>query len=155
MPKTKETKVFFFRTIKHAFKAVILSILIFTACGGMNLAIVNQATAGTWWDTAQQGGLNQVGQAYTTGEPRDARVIVVDIIRFVLGLLGIIAVVLILYAGFKWMLSRGNEEEISDAKKILIGGVIGLAIILSAYIIANFVINHIYSAATGSPVLFD
>jgi len=121
-----------------------------------DLLSLNQAGASSaWWDKAQTGGLEQVGQAYGEGaEPKDVRVIVVNSIKIVLGFLGIIAVVLILYAGFKWMTSQGNEDQVGDAKKIIIASVIGLVIILSAYIIANFVISQIHSATTGQPVLF-
>src|SRR3989338_7576776 len=43
----------------------------------------------------------------------DPRVIVAQIIREVLGFLGILAVIIILYAGFKWMTSGGSEDKIT------------------------------------------
>lgn len=78
----------------------------------------------------------------------DPRRLVVQIIKLVLGFLGILAVIIILYAGFKWMLSGGSEDKISEAKKMLIAGLIGLIIILFSYIIANFVISAIVNATT-------
>src|SRR3989344_4954423 len=62
----------------------------------------------------------------------DIRVIIGRIIRAVLGLLGVIAVGLIVYAGFLYMTAGGNEDRVATAKKIMINAVIGLAIILSA-----------------------
>lgn len=76
----------------------------------------------------------------------DPRVATANVINIALGLLGIIAVVLIVYAGFRWMTSAGNEEAVSSAKKTLMAAVIGLVIILSAYTIANYVILNIYDA---------
>jgi len=76
----------------------------------------------------------------------DPRVAAANIINIALGLLGIIAVAIIVYAGFKWMTSAGNEEAVKSAKSTLIAATIGLVIILSAYIIANFVILNIYEA---------
>lgn len=73
---------------------------------------------------------------------------ITSIINVALGLLGIIAVVIILYAGFQWMTAGGNEEKVTEAKGRIIQGVIGLAIIMSAYAIANFVITQL-STATG------
>lgn len=73
----------------------------------------------------------------------DPRRLVAEVIKVILGFLGIIAVIIILYAGFKWMTSGGNEETVGDAKKMLIAGLIGLIIIVLAYVIANFVINQI------------
>jgi len=74
---------------------------------------------------------------------RDIRETVGSVIRAFMGLLGIVAVLLILYGGFKWMTAGGNEEQVGEAKKIIISGVIGLIIIMSAYAIATFVVNAI------------
>jgi hypothetical protein len=79
----------------------------------------------------------------------DVRLTVSRMINVSLGLLGTVSLVLILWAGFKWMTSGGNEEEAKNARKILIAATIGLAIILSAYSISNFVVNNLYKATTG------
>jgi len=69
-----------------------------------------------------------------------------SIINVALGILGVIVVVLILAGGFLWMTAAGSEEKISKAKGLIFGGVIGLAIILSAYAIAQFVISSLVTA---------
>ena len=79
----------------------------------------------------------------------DIRLIVARIIRAALGLVGIVVLVLMLYGGFLWMTAGGNEEQISSAKKVLLNTAIGLAIILSAYAIASFVISRLVGATTG------
>ena len=66
---------------------------------------------------------------------------IVNIINIFLGLLGLIALILILYAGYIWMTSAGNEEKVSQAKKILTSAVIGLVIIMSAYAITKYLFN--------------
>lgn len=79
----------------------------------------------------------------------DIRLVVANIIRIALGLLGIVALVLIIYAGYLWMTAGGNEDQIATAKKFLLNAVIGLAIILSAYAIVSFVISKLVGATTG------
>ncbi|MDD4901110.1 MAG: pilin [Patescibacteria group bacterium] len=79
----------------------------------------------------------------------DPRLVASNIIRYILGFLGILAVIIILYAGFKWMLSGGSEEKVGEAKKMLVAGIIGLVIILCAFAIANFVIEQLYNATSG------
>jgi len=80
--------------------------------------------------------------AEQTGLPTtDIREIVANIIRAALGLLGIIAVVIILYGGWLWMSAGGNEEQIAKAKKVLLNGAVGLLIILSAYSLVLFVMK--------------
>jgi len=81
----------------------------------------------------------------------DLRVTVANIINVALGLLGIIAVVIILVGGFKWMTAMGNEEKVGEAKKLIAAGIIGLAIIVSSYAIATFVIDSLIDATDGIP----
>lgn len=78
----------------------------------------------------------------------DIRVIVAEVIRAVLALLGIIALVLIMYAGYLIMTAAGSEERITSGKDVLRNAVIGLAIILSALAIVQFILNAL-SRATG------
>lgn len=77
---------------------------------------------------------------------------IASIIRVALGFLGIIAVVIILLGGFKWMTSGGNTDKTADAKKLIFAGIIGLIIVLSAYAIAQFVISSIADATTVAPL---
>ena len=73
----------------------------------------------------------------------------IRIINTVLGLLGLIALVIILMGGFKWMTSGGNEEKVGEAKKLLGAGVIGIIIILAAYAITSFVVTEMNNAMQG------
>ena len=52
-----------------------------------------------------------------------------------LGLVGVIFFIIIIFSGFTWMTSMGNETKISTAKKMLVAGAIGLIIVLGAYVI--------------------
>src|SRR3989338_6829994 len=56
----------------------------------------------------------------------DLRTIVFTVVNVILGFLSIIAVSGILYGGFKWMTAQGNEDQIDEAKKMIIAGVVGL-----------------------------
>ena len=80
---------------------------------------------------------------------QDIRFTIAMIIRVILGLLGTIALVIILYAGFRWMTAGGNEESVKDAQKILMAAVIGLVIILTAYSITRFVTTRLLEATKG------
>lgn len=79
---------------------------------------------------------------------RDPRDIAASIINIALGFLGILAVVIILIGGFKWMTAAGNEDKVGEAKKIITAGVIGLVIILAAWGIASFVLNQLMEATS-------
>jgi len=73
--------------------------------------------------------------------------IVANIISIFLGLLGIVFVVLLIYAGFQWMTAEGNEEKVEKAKATITRAIIGLAIVIAAYAITYFVFNSLNSAA--------
>ena len=77
---------------------------------------------------------------------QDVRVTIARIINVFMGLLGIVAVVIILYGGYLWMTAAGNEDRVEKAKKLIVAGIIGLAIILSAYAIARFLVNSLVNA---------
>ncbi len=97
---------------------------------------------------AVHAGVN-LGLQYASGiglTTTDIRTVVARIINAFFALLGLVAVVLFLYAGFLWMTAQGNEEKIVEAKRIMVNTTIGLVIMLSAYAITWF----IYRAITGS-----
>jgi hypothetical protein len=72
-----------------------------------------------------------------------------SILNVLMGFLGIIAVVIILMGGFKWMTAGGGEDKIAEAKKMITAGIIGLLIILAAWGITTFVISTLITA-TGA-----
>lgn len=74
---------------------------------------------------------------------------VARIINAALGLLGLVAVVIILIGGFKWMTAMGNEENVKKAKALIIQGVIGLVIIVLSFAIATFVIDALNKATNN------
>ncbi|MCR4280499.1 MAG: pilin [Candidatus Komeilibacteria bacterium] len=76
----------------------------------------------------------------------DAKDIVTNIVRIILGFLGLVAVIIILAGGFMWMTAGGNEDKVSKGRKLIINGVIGLVIVLAAFSIATFVINSLENA---------
>lgn len=96
--------------------------------------------------------LEPVEEVYSPNNPVTEKTLaesVARIIRAVLGFLGIIFLVLMIYAGFTWMTAAGNEEKVSTAKKIMVAAVIGAAIVLSAYAITYFVIDQLLVATKG------
>ena len=75
------------------------------------------------------------------GEPKSIPEIIGALIGVALSFLGIIFLCLIIYGGFLWMTSAGNEEKVRKAQKVLSQATIGLIIVLSAYSITYFVFN--------------
>lgn len=76
----------------------------------------------------------------------DPRLIVTDIINVILGFLGTVALLIVLYGGFLWMTALGNDDKVSQAKKLLAAGFIGLVIVLAAFSLTIFIMNSLLKA---------
>ncbi len=76
-----------------------------------------------------------------TSEDKDVRTVAVDYIKYFLKFLGLIFLVLIILSGYKWMMSNGNEEEITKAKSHLIATIVGMIIVLSSYALLKFILK--------------
>lgn len=78
----------------------------------------------------------------------DLQSTVINIVQWLLGFLGLIAVIVILYGGFVWMTAGGNEERITKAKQIITAAVVGLIVVLLAWAIVIFVVNQTSEVTT-------
>ncbi len=85
----------------------------------------------------------------------DVRVIVAQVINVALTIIGTVLLVIIVYAGFLWMTAGGDESKVEHAKRLIMNGVIGLAIVLASYAITYFVVTRLMgvrdSNAVGGP----
>jgi|WetSurMetagenome_2_1015567.scaffolds.fasta_scaffold19938_6 hypothetical protein len=82
-----------------------------------------------------------------TAEASDINAIISTIIQSILGLLGVIFLILIIYGGITWMTAEGEEAKVEKAQKIIRSAIIGLIIVISAYAISYFVINALSQKA--------
>ncbi|MCK9360641.1 Ig-like domain-containing protein [Patescibacteria group bacterium] len=95
-------------------------------------------------------GLQAVGEAGgIAGGTTDLYTIVGRIINIVLGLLGTVLLVIMLYSGYEWMTSGGDPGKVDTAKTRIRNAVIGLIIIISSFAIVNFILSALISATGG------
>lgn len=62
-----------------------------------------------------------------------------NIISLALFAAGALALIFVLIGGFQYIVSAGNPQNISQAKRTITYAIIGLAIVIMALIIVNFV----------------
>lgn len=72
------------------------------------------------------------------------------IIAVALTFLGVVFLILMIYAGAIWMTAGGDGKKVEKAKQILINAVVGLVITLAAYGISTFLLNLLGDATGGS-----
>lgn len=139
--------------MKKNLSILIIIIAILAASAALAYYILRAATpaSAVSFKDMKDEGFDDVGRiAYGSEKPQNsATEIVAEIIKYALSFLGIIFLVLTLYGGFLWMTAGGNEEQLAKSKTIIINGVLGLIIILSAYAITYFVLENIIKATTG------
>lgn len=129
--------------------ALVMALIILTPVFAFSFSLPAMAVTSASADVLDPWGGKKDEIKDTTGlGERDPRNIAASVIRIILGFLGIVAVIIILLGGFKWMTAGGNEDKVGEAKKLIIAGVIGLIIIIAAFAIATFVLNQLMSATT-------
>lgn len=82
-------------------------------------------------------------------EQTDVPSIAGTVIQAGLGATGIIFFVLVVYAGFKWMMSQGNSEQIEKSRDTIVAAGIGLVVVVAAYAVTNFVTTRIIEGKKG------
>lgn len=104
--------------------------------------------AGTVYAQLDNASLKTLGNA--SGLPQGDLITTIGrIINIILGALGVILVCLLIYAGYLWMTSAGDPKKIETAKKIIQDAIIGLAIVLASFGIAQFVLYMLTGSLFG------
>jgi hypothetical protein len=71
------------------------------------------------------------------------------IVNVISAVVGVVAVIMIVVGGFKYITSGGESSNVSGAKNTIIYAIIGLVIVALAQVIVHFVLNQTSSAITG------
>ncbi|PIS05332.1 MAG: hypothetical protein COT81_01610 [Candidatus Buchananbacteria bacterium CG10_big_fil_rev_8_21_14_0_10_42_9] len=77
---------------------------------------------------------------------RDVRETILRIIQAFFAFLGVLAILAIIYGGFRIMTAGGDQDQSGEGRKAMVAGVIGLVIVLTAFAIATFVVDSIINA---------
>ncbi|MFA5413573.1 MAG: pilin [Patescibacteria group bacterium] len=136
-----------------SFQKVFLICCAILALASLAIPLLSQAAPSDALDKLKEVG----GPAYGVGEekPKDVTEIVGGVIKTALSIMGIVAAILIIYAGYVWMTARGKEERITKAKETLEAAVIGLIIIMAAYAITYFVVENVLTSTSSSSAPTD
>lgn len=81
------------------------------------------------------------GTAVCAGSETKAEDVVKNIISILFWIIGILAVIVIIYAGITFITAAGNPSKVVQAKTMIIYAVIGLAVAILAYTIVNFIVG--------------
>ncbi|HRH32921.1 MAG TPA: hypothetical protein PK720_02140 [bacterium] len=88
--------------------------------------------------------LEKVAEPYNVQPEKTLEQRVGEIISIVLSLLGVVFMILMIYAGFNWMTAGGDEEQISKSRNTIKAAIIGLLIVVAAYALSVFIIENLW-----------
>lgn len=74
-------------------------------------------------------------------EDKDLAKTVGGLTGHLLSMIGVLFFILVVYGGILWMTSTGNSDQTSKAMKTIIAASVGLVLVMSSYIITNYVIG--------------
>jgi len=75
--------------------------------------------------------------------------IIARVIKIILGFLAVVFIILLITAGFKWMMAQGNEEQVTQSIATIRAAIIGLIVILASYAITYFVFKYAPFSGNG------
>ena len=108
--------------MKKALRLIIISVCVFfsvlVSCG-------NALALGGLDTTAGKAGYTEKNLLKIGG----------NALNTVLSFVGVIFLVMMLVGGFIWMTAAGNEARVKTAMNLLVAGIVGLIIVVSAYAI--------------------
>jgi hypothetical protein len=114
--------------------------------------IENQFCAGSEFDaTALEGGGAECAEA--EGATTTVGNIAVTVVNIFTWVVGVIAVIMIIVGGFRYITSGGDSSKVGGAKNAIVFAIVGLIIVILAQVIVRFVVDRVDtdSAAPAEP----
>lgn len=68
--------------------------------------------------------------------------VITTIINTMLFIVGLLAVIMIIYAGIRFVTAHGDEKQVESARQTIIYSVVGLIVAILAYALVNWVFNQ-------------
>lgn len=90
--------------------------------------------------------LSDCGEVTASGSKRDLMGTLNTIINVVIGVIGFVAVIVIILGGVNYTTSAGAADKVKQAKDTIMYGIVGLVIALLAFAIVNFVLKNVFGS---------
>ena len=120
-------------------KKIILVSVILVICGlAINALTINPAQAQN--SIVDPGNPHYASGDYTLN---DMLLVGIGVSRWILGIVGALALAMFIYGGVIFLISGGSSEKIGQARKIIVAAVVGLIIVFASYIIIQFVLKSL------------
>ncbi len=139
--------------ITEKVKTVIMGLAAVATLGSATLiapaasAVESGSTDKTSYDTVTKY-TNSADAGEGAGQKFELMPVLHTALNVVLGVIGFIAVVMIIVGGVQYTTSAGDAAKVTKAKNTILYGVVGLVIALLAFAIVNFILSNIFNAGS-------
>jgi ABC-type Na+ efflux pump permease subunit len=127
-------------------KAFVLGLV--TLCGVSSMALTTAQPVLAAEDITKSCTTWQIDQGLCTPGLRG---LVLKMVNWVLLFLGLIATGFLIYGGFLYITSAGNDENINKAKKLIMYAAIGIIVILIASVLVNALVDMVSATRVDNP----
>ena len=142
--------------MKKLFLSIVAAAL--TVVGMSGLAALSPAAyadGGSYYCIAEDGSgqwVSNIAECQSMGSSSINKNNLMDtvntIINVIIGIVGFIAVAMIILGGISFITSQGDAAKVTKAKNTILYGVVGLIVAILAFAIVNFVLGSVFSAAS-------
>ncbi len=74
--------------------------------------------------------------------------LLMQVLAIALSLAGLVAILFVIYGGYRYLTAGGNEDSAEAGKKIITNAIIGLAVIIMSWVILQIIQNALVSGVT-------
>lgn len=100
---------------------------------------------------AQDLQFGSAAQCDTDGSEEGLNKLIAQIINIFSIIVGVVAVIMIIYGGFRYITSGGDSSKVGDAKNTILYAIIGLILVALAQFIVKFVLEKSVGVSSDSP----
>lgn len=123
----------------------IAQFILFSVIAGVLCVAVHPALAA---DTSLGGG-SGITNPLSGGPDQTITSVLTGIIKWMLGLVGFLALIALIIGGGRMVIDFGNEEQVHKGKTTVMWAVIGLAVVILSYALLNIVVNEVLGGGAG------
>ena len=128
---------------KIIFSSLLSFVLFFSLMANVNAQTVDNTLKGLNDTASEVGAFQQQAAQDQTASKLFIQNSAGRLIGAVLSFVGVLFLIMMIYAGIMWMTAQGNDQQVTKAKDLLINSIIGIVIIFAAYAITAFIGNFV------------
>lgn len=126
-----------------------ISKIITAGAGAATLGLVYTQNA-----FAAGNGLTNVQSGVTTTETAAGGLTMQQVINTVIGtmlfIVGLLAVIMLIYGGIRYVTSHGDKAQVTAAKETIMYAVVGLVVAIAAFAVVQWITNDVFKGGASS-----